>query len=119
MLELSSKCKEIPFLLDGEKLKLTEFTIGDILRLIQLQKPMIESGVSGVELMNDLSISRVICAVKKQDTGEYLWDHPVETAIGDFKKLNYPKNMLEELVKHTDNLNPISLDSLDTKKKSS
>lgn len=115
MLKLSTKLKTIPFLLDEEKLELTEFTVNDVLRLINLQKPLLETGLSGVELMNELSISRVICSVKRFDTGEYFWNGTID----EFKDHNYPKNMLEELVNRTDEINPINLDKLGAKKKSS
>lgn len=115
MLELSSKCKKIPFLLDKLELELTEFTVKDVVRLIELQKPSLDSGMTGVELMNDLSISRMMCSVKKADTDDYFWNGD----IADFKKCSYPKNMIEKLVKHVDELNPISSSKLDTKKKSS
>ncbi len=120
MLELTTQCEEVLFLLDKEELKVTEFTVGDIIRLIKLQTPLFaREDVSNLELMQDVNFSRIMCSVKKVETGEYFWPG----GIDDFKSYNYPRNMVEHLVQYADELNPIKTnedtDELDTKKKSS
>lgn len=114
MLELSSKVKETPFKLDDIELFVCEFTIGDTHRLVELQKAVSESNNSGIELWNELTMTRIMCAVK-DGNGDYFW----KGTLDQFKSNNYPKNMITTLAEEVDKLNPIKMDTLDTKKKSS
>lgn len=123
MLELTAKLKATPFklTLDDDsvvELKATEFTIGDITRLVELQKPIFENaGEGNLVKVNPIMFTRVMCSVKYAETGEYYWPGD----LADFESNQYPKGMLDSLIGVVSTLNPVPTgeDTLDSKKNNS
>ena len=120
MLKFSGLIKRTPFIfteLDGveHELEITEFTIADTKKLVELQKPIIENKDMPMMDQSDLLIaSRIICAVKVRATGEYYWN-----SIEDLTGQPYPNELGNELYTEIDKLNPVSVGTLDEKKSES
>lgn len=116
---LSTIAKTVPFTLEtaerSVELVFSEFSIGDITRLIELQQPLIDESGSGS--LNDLYRTRIMCSVKHADTGAYYWDK----GISDFNSQNYPSSLIDVLIEQVNELNPIPQikESLNTKKNDS
>ena len=120
MLELSGLVKRTPFLftdLDSKvhKLELTEFTIADTKKLVELQKPIIENKDMNVIDQSDLIVaSRIICSVKVQETGEYFWPN-----VDDLTGKQYPNELGGALYNEVNKLNPVNTETSDEKKSES
>lgn len=120
MLELSGLIKREPFLftdLDGSvhNLEITEFTIADTKKLVDLQKPIIENKDMNVIDQSELIVaSRIVCSIKRQGTDDYFWQ-----SIEDLTSKAYPNELGVALYEHVNVLNPIDTDSQDEKKSGS
>lgn len=122
-LKLSAVENEIEFDLEASKgeldeLKVVEFTIEDLLKVVRLQMPVFNGEAEKLlspEEINKLMVSRVVCAVKCRKTNAYYWD--IED-INDFDFNKYPKNLLESIADLVNKVNPIVTD-LEGEKKSS
>lgn len=120
MLEFSGLVKKTPFLfteIDGSvhELELTEFTIADTKKLVELQKPIIENKDMNVIDQSDLIVqSRIICAVKVQSTGEHYWN-----SIEDLAGKAYPNELGSTLYEQVNKLNPVDTGTIDEKKSES
>jgi hypothetical protein len=120
MLELSGLVKRTPFLftdLDGtvHELEISEFTIADTKKLVQLQKPILENKDMDVLDQSELIISsRIVCAVKVRGTNEYFWN-----SITDLTGKAYPNELGSALYTEVNKLNPVDVESHDEKKSES
>jgi len=120
-MKFTVKPKSIPFSLedsDGNSVNLvfTGYTIGDVTRLMELQKPLIESDDNDVLKFNKLSLTRLMCSVKHAESGDYYWSGSIDEFIDN----DYPKEMIEEMLIQVNALNPIKVgDDLDSKKNNS
>lgn len=120
MLELSGLVKRTPFLftdLDGtvHELEITEFTIADTKKLVQLQKPIIENKDMDVLDQSELIVSsRIVCAVKVQGANEYFWP-----TVNDLTGKAYPNELGTALYEQVNKLNPVDVESHDEKKSES
>lgn len=121
MLKLSGVSKSTCFQfedVDGDvhELKVTQYSVKDHMKLIELQRPLVESKkpeeLLSPEEVDSIETSRVVCSVKKED-GSYFWD-----SIADFHDKNYPKDLLESLGAEVLKLNPYP-DSIAEKKSKS
>lgn len=101
--------------IDGatHQLEVSEFSISDSNKLIELQKPLIESGnkMDVIEQSNLIIASRIICSVKIAGMQSYFW-----RTIDDFTKKAYPSNLINVLYPLVGELNPTSTETLDEKK---
>lgn len=122
-LKLSAVEKEVEFDLEvskGEldKLKVVEFTVNDLLKVIRLQTPVFSGEPEKLmtpEEINKLMVARMVCAVKCRETNKYYWD--IED-INDFEFSKYPSSLLKSIADLVDKVNPLVTD-LEHEKKSS
>lgn len=119
MLELNAALKKEEFKFTDEsgeqnELYVSEFSIKDTDRLIQMQKPLLAKESELITVF-DLQISRLLCAVKCVKDDSYFWDCSIE----EFKSKPYGSSMLAQLTNCVDELNPLSIDKLDEKKSKS
>ena len=111
MLKLSAVIKSKPFQLtevDGTDidLEVTEFTVGDVTRLINIQRPIVEDkDLSIVEQSEMIQLSRLVCSVKLAGT-----DTPYWGSIQDFKSRRYPVSLLNVIYPFVMEFNPIKID---------
>ena len=118
MLKLTGLIKTTPFEftdLDGSthNLEVSEYTIGDVKKMIDIQQPVISDKTMSVADQSEMIIgSRVICAVKVQGTQTYFWN-----TIEDLTTKGYPNGLVNSLYPIVNELNPISVEeSVDEKK---
>jgi hypothetical protein len=120
MLKLTGLVKTIPFQftdLDGSvhDLEVSEFSIGDVKKLIDLQEPILSGTMSVGEQSEKIVASRIICAVKHQGTSVYFWDK-----FEDLIDKNYPNGLVDSLYTMVNDLNPMNTtETLDEKKSKS
>jgi hypothetical protein len=118
MLKLSGIIKTTPFEftdLDGSvhKLQLSEFTIGDIKKLIDIQGDLgsDDSEMTIGERSEIIILSRVICGVKLRGKQKYFWQ-----TIDELRDKNYPNDLLTTLYAAINELNPLKEEKLNEKK---
>lgn len=106
MRKFTTILKTIPFQLttvEGEvDLEFSEYSVSDISRLIELQKPLING--EGVGSLNDLYRTRIMCSVKHAGTNDYYWPEGIES----FNALNLPSGLIDQLTECVNELNPIA-----------
>jgi hypothetical protein len=117
MLKLSGIIKNTPFEftdLDSSihRLQLSEFTIADIKKLIDIQGDIgTESKLTIGEQSEIIIVSRVICGVKVRGTQKYFWQ-----TIDELRDKNYPNDLLTTLYAAINELNPLKEEKLNEKK---
>lgn len=106
MKKFTTILKKTPFQLttvDGEvDLEFSEFSVSDVSRLVDLQRPLINS--EGVGSLNDLYRTRVMCSVKHAGTDDYYWPGGLQS----FNDLNLPSGLIDQLTECVNELNPIA-----------
>lgn len=100
------------------ELKVVEFTVADILKVVELQEPLF-GGASSKKMsaleVNKLMCSRMICCVKRRDNNEYFWN------LGDIEEFDfneYPSTLLKAIATMVDEVNPV-VNDMEKEKKSS
>lgn len=122
MLKLSARLKEIPFELEDQngeviKLKASEMTVADLIRVMELQKPIFgeeKSKKLTIEEINKVSCTRLAVAIKYAADNKPFFD--IES-MDDFPFDVYPKSLLEELANLVEQVNP-KVEDLEEQKKS-
>ena len=117
MLKLSGLVKKEQFEftdLDSttHKLEVSEYTVADVKKLIELQEPIIGDNNLSIAEQSEMIIgSRIVCAVKVQGTPVHFWN-----TIAELTEKGYPNDLINALYPIVNNLNPINTESLDEKK---
>lgn len=122
-LKLSAVENEIEFDLEVSKgkldeLKIVEFTVEDLLKVVRLQKPVFEGEPSKLmtpEELNKLMVARMVCCVKHRGTNKYYWN--IED-VNDFDFSMYPSALLKSIAEMVDKVNPV-VTNIEEEKKSS
>ena len=120
MLKLSAIVNSIAFVLtemDGvdHELELTEFTVADTMKLLKLQEVLHDDEELPASKQSEIIVaSRIICSVKRVDTGEYYWDK-----MDDLLNVGYPNSLIDALYSEIDKLNPVNTVTPDEKKSKS
>ena len=117
MLKLSGLPNSKPFIFtdsDGKdhKLELTQFTVKDMKKLIDLQSVVGEKSTLTLGEKSEIIVcSKVICSVKKADTHTYFW-----LTITDLLDKDYPAGLLTTLYSIVEELNPSGDETVKEKK---
>ncbi|CAH9015538.1 conserved hypothetical protein [Vibrio phage 393E50-1] len=100
------------------ELKVVEFTVADIIKVVELQEPLF-NGASSKKMtaleVNKLMCSRIVCAVKRRDNNEHFWQID---DIEDFDFDEFPANLLKAIATMVDEVNPV-VNDIEGEKKSS
>ena len=120
MLKLSGVCKSLGFEftdVDGviHNLKVTQYSVKDHMKLIELQKPVGEMADDESKLFERSEIiqtSRVVVSVKTE-SGGYFWD-----SVEAFREKNYPNDLLDSLCEAVLEINPYPISIAEKKSKS-
>lgn len=118
MLKLTGIVKTTPFEfedMDGKtyELEVSEFTVADMKRLIDIQEPLMgEDVVSTLANTSEMIMaSRIICAVKHRGTQDYMW-----ATVKDFTEVGYPNTLANMLYPVVAERNPIQESTVEEKK---
>ncbi|AUS01880.1 hypothetical protein NVP2044O_16 [Vibrio phage 2.044.O._10N.261.51.B8] len=100
------------------ELKVVEFTVADIIKVVELQKPLF-NGASSKKMtaleVNKLMCARMVCCVKRRDNNEHYWNL---SDIEEFDFNEYPSTLLKAIATMVDEVNPV-VNDIEGEKKSS